>query len=179
MWHYLVHYFVERYAAKIGRRITTVRRTRLARLTAYTWPGNVRELENVIERAVILSPGPELAPEALSVRALRPRLDPRADHTGGLARRTSSGTTSWRLERTNWRIDGPRGPPRPEPESEHAPHRMQSSASGEPWRSSVSSSLGGAACERRAPRQACRARSAPPPGPDRGQLDLLADRVKK
>ena len=29
-------------------------------LFAYAWPGNVRELENVIERAVIISPGPEL-----------------------------------------------------------------------------------------------------------------------
>jgi transcriptional regulator with GAF, ATPase, and Fis domain len=29
-------------------------------LQAYAWPGNVRELENVIERAVILSPGPHL-----------------------------------------------------------------------------------------------------------------------
>jgi DNA-binding NtrC family response regulator len=29
----------------------------MRRLTAYSWPGNVRELENVIERAVVLSPG--------------------------------------------------------------------------------------------------------------------------
>lgn len=29
-------------------------------LCRYSWPGNVRELEHVIERAVILSPGPEL-----------------------------------------------------------------------------------------------------------------------
>src|SRR5438034_887907 len=29
------------------------------------WPGNVRELENVIERAVLLSPGAEIRPEAL------------------------------------------------------------------------------------------------------------------
>ena len=29
-------------------------------LTAYDWPGNVRELENVIERAVVLSPGPQI-----------------------------------------------------------------------------------------------------------------------
>jgi formate hydrogenlyase transcriptional activator len=29
-------------------------------LVRYPWPGNVRELQNVIERAVILSPGPVL-----------------------------------------------------------------------------------------------------------------------
>jgi DNA-binding NtrC family response regulator len=27
-------------------------------MTAYPWPGNVRELENVIERAVVIDPGP-------------------------------------------------------------------------------------------------------------------------
>ena len=29
-------------------------------LVAYSWPGNIRELENLLERAVILSPGKEL-----------------------------------------------------------------------------------------------------------------------
>src|SRR5262245_37981825 len=29
-------------------------------LVRYAWPGNIRELQNVIERAVILSPGPAL-----------------------------------------------------------------------------------------------------------------------
>jgi formate hydrogenlyase transcriptional activator len=29
-------------------------------LVRYPWPGNVREMQNVIERAVILSPGPSL-----------------------------------------------------------------------------------------------------------------------
>jgi DNA-binding NtrC family response regulator len=32
---------------------------------AYSWPGNVRELENVIERAVVLSSGPEITMELL------------------------------------------------------------------------------------------------------------------
>ena len=32
-------------------------------LQAYGWPGNVRQLENVIERALILSQGPELSVE--------------------------------------------------------------------------------------------------------------------
>ncbi len=38
-------------------------------LTAYAWPGNVRELENVIERAVILSPGPTLHVDESFARA--------------------------------------------------------------------------------------------------------------
>jgi DNA-binding NtrC family response regulator len=32
-------------------------------LMDYEWPGNVRELENVIERAVVLSPGKSIAAE--------------------------------------------------------------------------------------------------------------------
>jgi DNA-binding NtrC family response regulator len=32
---------------------------------AYSWPGNVRELENVIERAVVLSSGPEISMDLL------------------------------------------------------------------------------------------------------------------
>ncbi len=31
------------------------------RLVRYHWPGKIRELENLIERAVILSPGSELS----------------------------------------------------------------------------------------------------------------------
>jgi PAS domain S-box-containing protein len=56
----LVSYLVDRYAKQFGRRITHVSAATLERLASYDWPGNVRELENVIERAVILSSGPEL-----------------------------------------------------------------------------------------------------------------------
>jgi DNA-binding NtrC family response regulator len=30
----------------------------MERLVAYHWPGNVRELENVVERSILLAPGP-------------------------------------------------------------------------------------------------------------------------
>ena len=33
----------------------------------YSWPGNVRELENAVERAVILSEGPEISAELLGI----------------------------------------------------------------------------------------------------------------
>ena len=42
-------------------------------LLAYGWPGNVRELKNVIERAVILSPGPAITPEHLPRELLERR----------------------------------------------------------------------------------------------------------
>jgi DNA-binding NtrC family response regulator len=49
-----VAYLVERYAAKLGRRIRRIEKATMERLQVYDWPGNVRELQNVIERAVVL-----------------------------------------------------------------------------------------------------------------------------
>jgi two-component system response regulator HydG len=42
----------------------------------YAWPGNVRELENALERAVILSSGEEIGPEALPERITERRVEP-------------------------------------------------------------------------------------------------------
>ena len=56
----LVRYFVQKYARQMDRHIETISAEEMDALRRYHWPGNVRELENLIERAVILSPGPEL-----------------------------------------------------------------------------------------------------------------------
>jgi PAS domain S-box-containing protein len=56
----LVRYFVEKHAKKIGRKIETISGETMQALTRWHWPGNVRELENLLERSVILSSGPEL-----------------------------------------------------------------------------------------------------------------------
>jgi transcriptional regulator with GAF, ATPase, and Fis domain len=50
----LVEYFIDRYARKAGKRITTVDNKTLRLFESYPWPGNIRELQNVIERSVIL-----------------------------------------------------------------------------------------------------------------------------
>jgi PAS domain S-box-containing protein len=50
----LVEYFIDRYARKAGKRITTVDKETLRLLESYPWPGNIRELQNVIERSVIV-----------------------------------------------------------------------------------------------------------------------------
>ena len=56
----LVQSFIERYARKLGKQITSIPKETMKALQDYPWPGNVRELESVIERAVILCPGPVL-----------------------------------------------------------------------------------------------------------------------
>jgi formate hydrogenlyase transcriptional activator len=50
-------------------------------LERYSWPGNIRELQNVIERAVILSPGaalvvPVAEMDRHTTRELAPEVDP-------------------------------------------------------------------------------------------------------
>ncbi|HEY3452684.1 MAG TPA: sigma-54 dependent transcriptional regulator [Myxococcales bacterium] len=51
--------------AELGRRSATLSELGRARLSAYAFPGNVRELRNVLERALVLEPGPDLALEML------------------------------------------------------------------------------------------------------------------
>jgi formate hydrogenlyase transcriptional activator len=50
----LAKYFIERYAAKEGKRIRRVEKRTAELLKSYHWPGNIRELQNVIVRAMIL-----------------------------------------------------------------------------------------------------------------------------
>ena len=74
-------------------------------MQAYAWPGNVRELENVVERAVVISRGPELGtgdwlpePEA-------------AMESGPLASLAAVEEEHIRrvLQATSWRVSGERG----------------------------------------------------------------------
>ncbi|HZC01378.1 MAG TPA: sigma 54-interacting transcriptional regulator, partial [Gammaproteobacteria bacterium] len=56
----LVRYFAQHYARRMRRRIETISAETMAALSHYHWPGNIRELENLIERSMILSQGPDL-----------------------------------------------------------------------------------------------------------------------
>lgn len=53
----LAQHFLERACKDFGRPTMSLTRAKANDLREYNWPGNVRELKNVIERAVILSPG--------------------------------------------------------------------------------------------------------------------------
>ena len=56
----LAMFFLSRYSRNLGKRMEGISADAMERFSNYSWPGNVRELQNVIERAVILSPGPLL-----------------------------------------------------------------------------------------------------------------------
>ena len=56
----LVRYFAQKHARRMNKRIEAIPTETMLMLSKYHWPGNIRELENLIERAVILSHGPDL-----------------------------------------------------------------------------------------------------------------------
>jgi DNA-binding NtrC family response regulator len=56
----LAQHFLERYRRELKRDLRGVTPEALACLRRYAWPGNVRELENVIERAAVLTDGPDV-----------------------------------------------------------------------------------------------------------------------
>jgi DNA-binding NtrC family response regulator len=58
----LTKYFLEKYSAETGKKITELAPRALSCLLAHDWPGNIRELQNAIERAVVLAKGSVLTP---------------------------------------------------------------------------------------------------------------------
>jgi formate hydrogenlyase transcriptional activator len=57
----LVWRFVDEFSKAFGKRIEAISREDMAVLQRYSWPGNIRELRNVVERAMIVSTGTQLA----------------------------------------------------------------------------------------------------------------------
>ncbi len=61
----LVHFFIDKYNASSGKKITKISEEAMAMLEHYDYPGNVRELENIIERAMVLARGDTIEVEHL------------------------------------------------------------------------------------------------------------------
>ena len=125
----LVAHFVRRFSSKSDQEPKRVTQADMRQLTEYAWPGNVRELENVIERAVILTRGDtlEIPPGVLGVGHSVPAqghghvrhattaspssmtADTASDDLSGTLDDVQRSYIVRMLERTAWRIDGPRG----------------------------------------------------------------------
>ncbi len=71
----LVRHFVQQFSRRMNKHIDSIASDTMRALVRYDWPGNIRELQNVIERAVILSPGPALK---VSLADLKLRAEPAA-----------------------------------------------------------------------------------------------------
>ena len=101
----LVRYFVQKYARRMNRAVETIPSETLDLLVRYSWPGNIRELENLIERAVIVSPG-------LVLRVPLSELKLTAEPASGDLLTLEAAEREHilkALETTNWVLAGPRG----------------------------------------------------------------------
>ncbi len=100
----LVQAFIERYARKLGKQITSIQKETMKVLQDYPWPGNVRELESVIERAVILCPGQILQlADKLEISSLP------LSSTMRTLEETERNQILKILSETRWRIEGQDG----------------------------------------------------------------------
>ena len=61
----LADHFIQKHAARNGRKPVSVASDAMELMCHYNWRGNVRELENVIERALLLCGGKEIRPQHL------------------------------------------------------------------------------------------------------------------
>jgi PAS domain S-box-containing protein len=112
----LAQHFLEQTCKDFGREPMTLTRSQAANLKAYSWPGNVRELKNVIERAVILSPGKVLRLD-LSMPGLKfddGRLASVEQRDGELKtekemRAFQKANTVRALEQAGWKVSGKGG----------------------------------------------------------------------
>jgi len=99
----LAENFVKRFNLKLGKCITKIPAKTIKQLQSYSWPGNIRELENVIERAVIISPASHLVVEQLQKPYFEEenKLLSLSDFERQYIIRV--------LEKTYWRVEGPEG----------------------------------------------------------------------
>ena len=103
----LAQHFVQQAARQMGKTIDTIPHETMEALTRYRWPGNIRELENVIERSVILSPGPVLR---LSSRDLNSRVPPdRSADRYQTLEEVERNHILRTLKETRWILSGPTG----------------------------------------------------------------------
>jgi len=102
----LTQWFIDKYTRKMSKQINHIPQTVMDNLLSYNWPGNIRELENVIERAIILSPTltlqipPLQNAQIVSTSATEPLVS--------LAEMEKSYIISV-LENTHWLISGEQG----------------------------------------------------------------------
>ena len=114
----LVRHFTQQFSRRMNKTIETIPSATMDALCRYHWPGNIRELQNVIERAVIVSTGPDLSVDVADLKF------PKAGHAVEKTAVSKSPTNGAlhdvleqserrqileALEQCNWVVAGPQG----------------------------------------------------------------------
>ena len=105
----LVRHFVSRHARRMGKNIETISPEAMAALVAWKWPGNIRELENFLERAVILSRGPELHVPLAELEAMEEDEEDAAEETNPTLQAAERDHILRALREAKGMIGGPTG----------------------------------------------------------------------
>ena len=102
----LVRHFAQQCARRMNRAIDAIASETMEALVRYPWPGNIRELQNVIERSVILSPGPVLR---VPLAALTSHCIPEEETRGRTLKEAEREHIKSILKETNGIVSGPNG----------------------------------------------------------------------
>jgi PAS domain S-box-containing protein len=112
----LAQEFLEKTCKDFGREPMKLTRGQANKLRRYNWPGNVRELKNVIERAVILSPGKVLRLEASLPAEVSAGMAASAENARDATFMTEKEMRDFQknnliaaLKQADWRVSGPDG----------------------------------------------------------------------
>lgn len=110
----LAEHFVLKFAKQQGKVIDTIPDEVMTTLEHHHWPGNIRELQNVIERGVIMTPGPVLS-RVTTEHLTRPEITPVSEPASRepvniktLADAERAHITAT-LRKTNWVVGGRHG----------------------------------------------------------------------
>ena len=107
----LAWFFITMLQTRLGRSFESVPSSVMDALSAYDWPGNVRELRNIIERAMILSPGSQLslAASLLPTGDVRPNAAQPLKHKGEQLAEVERAHIVSVLKACDWRVRGKGG----------------------------------------------------------------------
>ena len=102
----LVRHFAQKFSQRMRKRIEAIPSEAMNVLKAYHWPGNIRELENFVERAVILTQGPDLFVPLAELK----RMPSHTRNTGPATLEQAEREHILKaLQESNWTIGGPTG----------------------------------------------------------------------
>jgi len=99
----LLWFFISEFEEEMGKTIKNISRKDMENLINYPWPGNIRQLRNIIERAMIISSGPDLEIEMPGISSERAPLEIKEMDE------VERNHISHILNLTDWRIRGKAG----------------------------------------------------------------------